>query len=70
MNNPKIQKERLEYAKMRIEELGYDIFFEIDYEIRFIFEDYPVYLFPYSGWHSGSTIKDGRGLENLLKQIK
>ncbi len=70
MNNSKIQKERLEYAKMRIEGLGYDIFFENDYEIRFNFEENPVYLFPYSGWFQGFTINKGRGLNNLLKQIK
>ena len=70
MNNPEIQKERLEYAKMRIEELGYDIIFEIDYEIRFNFEDNPVYFFPYSGWFQGLTIKKGRGLNNLLRQIE
>ena len=26
-------------------------------------------IFPYSGWHSGKSIKDGRGINNLLKQL-
>jgi len=29
-----------------------------------------VLYFPYSGWASGKTIKAGRGLKNLLSQIK
>jgi len=26
-------------------------------------------FFPYSGWHSGKSIEDGRGFKNLLKQL-
>jgi hypothetical protein len=28
-----------------------------------------VQFWPYSGWHSGATIKDGRGLQKLLDQL-
>jgi hypothetical protein len=28
-----------------------------------------VTFWPYSGWHSGATIKDGRGLQKLLDQL-
>lgn len=38
--------------------------------IRFIYKGYTVIFYPYTGWHSGVSIKDGRGLENLLKQLK
>lgn len=29
-----------------------------------------VKYYPYSGWASGKSIKDGRGLKNLLDQLK
>jgi hypothetical protein len=65
-----LEPKRLEYAKEQITKLGYAIDFENDTMIRFLFKGHPVSFFPYSGWHSGSTIKDGRGLQKLLKQIK
>lgn len=38
-------------------------------KIIFDFNGHPVTLFPYSGWHTGKSIKDGRGFENLIKQL-
>ena len=35
-----------------------------------MFDNEKVKFFPYSGWHTGKSIKDGRGIENLLKQLK
>jgi len=29
-----------------------------------------VKIYPYSGWFTGKGVKDGRGIKNLLKQIK
>jgi hypothetical protein len=65
-----LQPQRLEYAKKRITELGYQITFEVDTRIDFIFKGETVKFFPYSGWHTGKSIVDGRGINNLLKQIK
>jgi hypothetical protein len=65
-----LEKKRLEYAKAKIVGIGHAIEYESENEIRFLFKGKPVSFFPYTGWHTGSTIKDGRGLENLLKQIK
>ena len=65
----KIQKKKLEYAKYRLEENGIDIVAQSEYQIQFFFQGHKVYFFPRSGWHSGSTIIDGRGLNNLLKQL-
>lgn len=38
--------------------------------IEFEYKGHIVKYFPYSGWATGKTIKDGRGLDNLLKQLK
>jgi hypothetical protein len=65
-----LQPKRIEYAKQEIEKLGYTITHEDKTKLQFQFKGKTVTLFPYSGWHSGASIKDGRGIDNLLKQIK
>jgi len=66
----KIQAERLQFASMRLEEAGIDILSSSsEYQLQFMHLGHKVYFFPHSGWHSGSKIIDGRGLENLIKQI-
>lgn len=64
-----LEPKRIEYAKEKITKLGFEITFESDTRITFMFRGAPVNLFPYSGWHTGSTIKDGRGIEKLLRQL-
>lgn len=65
-----LQPKRMEYAKEQITKLGYKIEYETETEIAFLYEGKVVKLFPYSGWHTGQTIKDGRGISKLLRQIK
>lgn len=38
--------------------------------IIFIYKGHKCRYWPYSGWASGKSIKDGRGLKNLLKQLE
>src|SRR5690606_35841086 len=38
-------------------------------KIEFIFKGNIVRFFPYSGWHTGKSITDGRGWANLVKQL-
>ncbi len=64
-----LEPKRIEYAKKKIEELGFEVT-ESETELRFIFNGNIIKLFPYSGWHSGMGITDGRGLDKLLKQIR
>ena len=63
------QAKRLAYDKEQITALGYAITHETETELNFLFKNHNVKLFPYSGWFSGKSVKDGRGLKNLLKQI-
>lgn len=66
-----LEPKRMAYAISEIEKLGYKVTQVSETELRF--EHTPghlVYFFPYSGWASGVTINDGRGLAKLLKQIK
>ena len=62
---------RLEYATNRITELGYDCkWVEQSRCLQFDFKGSLARFFPYTGWFSGKTVKDGRGLMNLLKQLR
>ncbi|MDD5649072.1 MAG: hypothetical protein PHF86_01455 [Candidatus Nanoarchaeia archaeon] len=65
-----LEPKRLSFAKKEIEKLGYVVKQMGNTKLQFEYKGSPIYFFPYSGWHSGKTIIDGRGLDNLLKQIK
>lgn len=65
-----LEPKRIEYAKQQIENLGFEVTFKCDTRIEFEFKGETVKVFPYSGWHAGKTIEDGRGIKHLLKQIK
>jgi len=65
-----LEPNRIEFAKAEITKLGYAITYEDGTKIQFEFKGKAVTLFPYSGWHTGSTIQDGRGIHKLIKQIK
>ena len=67
----KVQAERMDYAINKL----------IEHNIEFTALDaatieidnpngFKIHFFPYTGWHTGKGIKDGRGLQNLLKQLK
>lgn len=64
-----LQPIRISNAQTQLEKLGFTITFSDETRIDFIFKGHKVQFWPYSGWHSGKSIKDGRGLKNLLKQL-
>lgn len=66
----KLEPVRVEKAIKEISKLGYKVKKETDVSISFVFKSNKIMFFPYSGWHSGKGIKDGRGLKKLLDQIK
>jgi hypothetical protein len=65
-----LEPERLAYAKSEIEKLGYEVKILGTTTLQFEFKGYTITFHAYSGWASGSTITDGRGIKNLLNQIK
>lgn len=65
-----LEPKRMAIAKHEITKLGYEIKFENETQLIFVFNNHNVNYFPYSGWHSGASITDGRGLNKLLKQIR
>lgn len=68
----RIRKElnRIKYAIFKLKELGYiSKYIEKEKCITFMYRDAIVKFYPYTGWHTGKTIKDGRGICNLIKQL-
>lgn len=66
----RLEPQRIAFAKDKLEQLGFDITYEDESKIQFLFNNKTITFFPYSGWHSGKGIKPGRGLNELLKQLK
>lgn len=64
-----LQPKRIETGLSELKKLGMEIISVDDTKIVFRFKGHPIQFFPYSGWHSGKTIEDGRGLQNLLRQL-
>lgn len=65
-----LQPKRVQAAIDALINLNVGIVMANETTIKFIWKDEVVTFFPYSGWHTGKTIKDGRGLSKLLKQLK
>ena len=64
------EQKRIDQAEKKIFQTGCEILEKTNRSVTFLFQDAVCTIWPYSGWHTGKTIKDGRGLRNLLKQIK
>lgn len=65
-----LEPKRMEFAINVIKHLSLDITFQDKTTLKFMFNGNEITLYPYSGWHTGKGIKSGRGIENLLKQLK
>lgn len=61
---------RLEYAIAKIQEIGGEHIEEGEKAIKFIFKGNVITLYPYSGWFTGKSIRDGRGIEYMIQQLK
>lgn len=66
----RLQPKRIEFAKNVLVHLGYEITYEDGTRIEFVHNGSVVKLYPYSGWFTGKTVRDGRGIEYLLKQLQ
>lgn len=64
-----LQPERMQYAINLIKKAGCTITFQNDKEIIFQYKDERINFFPYTGWATGKSIKDGRGINRLINQL-
>lgn len=65
----KFEPSRMSYAVNQLKGLGFEIAIISEHEINFNYKGSVIKFYPYSGWATGKTIKDGRGLRNLIQQI-
>ena len=65
-----LEPKRIAFAKEEIKKLGHEIIGVTENRIDFVFDSAVVQYFPYSGWHTGKSITDGRGWKKLYNQIK
>ncbi|MDR3551248.1 MAG: hypothetical protein P4L31_07585 [Candidatus Babeliales bacterium] len=67
----KLTPTRMQTAISELEKLGKYVERDDDKKaIYFIHNKEMITYYPYSGWATGKSITDGRGLNNLLKQLK
>lgn len=66
----RLEPKRIAIAKERLVGLGLEIVEVNQTRIDFIFNSNKIQFFPYSGWHTGKGIVDGRGAQKLFKQLK
>lgn len=64
-----LQPQRIASCKRELENIGIKITYEDDTQLRFMHNGHQVVFFPYSGWHTGKSIKDGRGFKKLFNQL-
>ena len=64
-----LEPRRMQFALDQINKLGLVILDHSDTAVYCSFRGCIVTFFPYSGWHTGKSIKDGRGWDNLYKQL-
>lgn len=63
-----LQPRRMQFALDELKKLGYQTEFDHT-KIEFSHNGNKIQFFPYSGWHTGKGIIDGRGWKNLKKQL-
>lgn len=66
----KLQPSRMATALNELHKLKCEIEDTSNTTIRFRFKGNLIFFYPYSGWYQGKGIKPGRGLENLLNQLR
>ena len=64
-----LEPKRLQSSKEALEKLGFIVEVIGTTELNFYHKGQIVKFFPYSGWHTGKTINDGRGYKKLMKQL-
>ena len=65
-----LEPQRINFAVQKLSEIGIEVTSKDSTKITFDWQGSKITFFPYSGWHTGKGIKDGRGINNLLKQLK
>lgn len=66
----RLEPKRMESCLKELRERGYTATAVSHNEIHIWHNNTTIKFWPYSGWHSGKGIKDGRGFQNLLNELR
>lgn len=66
----KLEPQRIKRAIDELRKLGIEPTNVDDTRVCFSWKGFNIQYFPYSGWHTGKSIKDGRGFNHLFDQLK
>lgn len=66
----KVEPARFGYCVRKLTALGFELTTRNTREISFTYKGSTVVLYPFTGWFTGKTVKDGRGIDNLVNQLK
>lgn len=61
---------RMKYALAELNKLGVTILHYDETKIVIDNNFSKVTFYPFTGWFTGKSVKDGRGIKNLLKQLR
>ena len=62
---------RMDWTRQQLEDMGYAVTHDPAQRVlMFEYKNSTIRLWPYTGWFSGRPIVDGRGFENLVKQLR
>lgn len=65
----RLQPLRMKNCQEKLEELGFKVEAIGGYRLEFEYKGNTIKFWPYSGWHTGKGIKDGRGFGELLRKL-
>lgn len=65
----RLEPKRMDSCEYELEAVGYEVTRNGTTELQFEHEGALVRFWPYSGWHTGKTIEDGRGFAHLMEQL-
>lgn len=63
-----LQPQRIEYVCQELSKRGFE-FVADETTVVFQYKGSKITVYPYSGWFTGKTVNDNRGVEKLFKQL-
>lgn len=61
---------RLAYAKSQLEAAGHKVVVADNTKLIIFHKGSKIQFYPFTGWHTGKGIKDGRGIKVLLRKLE
>lgn len=66
----RLEPGRVQYAVEQLTKRGFEIHYQDHNTVQFWYKDNIITIYPYTGWYTGKGVKNGRGIQNLLNELK